>query len=154
MKSTAIKATLTIVVMAFSAMHATTAYAHELTFKSLTGGAQATDVWQVSCTSEPLENPPESFRFAFQIRDKFAGASKMSAVVLKDGQASTTTDIASGDVGYSDFAYVNGGNGLYTIIVNHTLAAGFDFYDLQYHCENVNGAHTGTLDPDFPIQDQ
>lgn len=63
--------------------------------------------------------------------------------ILKGSRAMSTTDSVSGDEASSPAATINGGNGVYFILVNKT-APGARNFSIQYHCMTANDVHTGT----------
>ncbi len=133
---------------------AAAASAHDLNFKTISGanGAEATDVWEIECSGDATLGPSASL--SAQIRELTPNSSnKLSLVIYKDGKAQTTTDLVAGDAGYSPLISVAAGNGVYSVIVNHTQS-GNKAYSITYHCENASGDHTPTTVPSSPVQDQ
>jgi hypothetical protein len=63
--------------------------------------------------------------------------------MLKGTQAISTTDNGSGDAAYSDFIAIDGGAGVYTLLLTHTRAGAREF-DIEYHCMTADDIHTGT----------
>ncbi|HTQ99233.1 MAG TPA: hypothetical protein VMH83_04550 [Candidatus Acidoferrum sp.] len=63
--------------------------------------------------------------------------------ILKGTQALSITDPVSGDANYSDALQLQGGAGVYTLILNKT-ATGARSFDIEYHCLTAAGDHTGT----------
>jgi hypothetical protein len=63
--------------------------------------------------------------------------------LLKGPMAISTTDTVSGDASYSDYVALPGGNGVYYMMLNKTLAGARSF-DIEWHCVAADGAHTGT----------
>jgi len=64
--------------------------------------------------------------------------------VYKSNKANSITDTVSGDANYSDVITLQGGQGVYWILVNKTDVGPREF-DLQYHCIGTDGStHTGT----------
>lgn len=138
----------------FSAGFAGSVSAHELRnqFLTATFGASATDVWQVECRNGGVL-VGDSSRLVAQVQDGSANSNLISIQIFKDGKASNSTDPVGGNAAYSPSIFVNGGNGIYTMLVNQTKA-GFQFYNITYHCENAAGSHTPTTVPTVPIQNQ
>lgn len=99
--------------------------------------ASATDVWEIECSGG-------SQYLVVQIKDAPPNkAPKVSAQVVKDRLAATTTDRKDGDDAYSPLVKLYGGDGVYTTLVNKSGAQP-ENYSLEYHCEGAGGAHTGT----------
>ena len=153
MKKNIIKKVLTAGVFLFGAGYITGASAHVTPEHDLYSGFSdspvqygATDVWQTTCSGG-------SDRLVFRILDTEAGRSNVSAQAYKDGKAANTVDLLGGDSTSSAFVKVASGDGVYTMIVSQSLP-GFNFYILEYHCENANGGHTTTTQVFDPIQDQ
>ncbi len=143
-----------MVLSLFSAGYAASVAAHDLKFKLLfaTNGAGATDVWEVSCLSSSTLG--DSARLVANIKDFSPDDSNfISLVIYKDGKAVTSTDLVGGNDAYSPLVSVNAGNGVYTMIANHTRV-GNQVYFIEYHCENAAGDHTPTTVPTTPVQDQ
>ena len=63
--------------------------------------------------------------------------------LVKGAMAISATDSISGDASYSDSIALPGGNGVYTMMLNKTLAGARSF-DIEWHCVAADGAHTGT----------
>lgn len=63
--------------------------------------------------------------------------------VIKGSRAANTTDPVSGDGLFSPEVIVQGGNGVYQILVNKTNA-GTRTFQVSYHCITSTNAHTGT----------
>ena len=138
----------------FSAGFSTSVSAHDLKFKilSASNGAGATDVWEVSCLNSSLLG--DTARLVAQVRDfSPADSNLVSLIIYKDGKAASTTDLSAGDAGYSPLVSVNAGNGVYTMMANHTKV-GNQVYFIEYHCENAAGDHTPSTVPSTPVQDQ
>ena len=149
-----IKTTLALTLYLFSAGFAASVSAHDLNFKSLspTNGASATDVWEVGCLNSGVLG--DSARLVAQVRDWSANDTNLvSLVIYKDGKAATTTDLTGGDAPYSPNVSVDAGNGIYTLMINHTLP-GLQVYFVEFHCENAAGDHTPTTVPSTAVQDQ
>ncbi len=65
-------------------------------------------------------------------------------VVSNRGEkVNSITDTVSGDADFSPFIKLQDGKGPYSVIVNKTDVGDREF-DLQYHCNTANDAHTGT----------
>ncbi len=63
--------------------------------------------------------------------------------VLRGTQALSGSDTTSGDASYSEPLLLNGGSGVYTVLLNKT-AAGARNFDFEWHCLTASGDHTGT----------
>lgn len=128
------------------------ASAHSLTFKTLRVGfgAQATDVWQVECMSDAVLG--NSDHLVAQILDRSPGTNLLSLILVKGAAAATSVDPIGGDANPSPFVEVVGGNGIYTMLVNHTQS-GNKVYNIEFHCENASGDHTPTTTPSTAVQD-
>jgi hypothetical protein len=103
--------------------------------------ASATDVYEVDCGANN-ENPHKLF---FEIKSMLASSSPVSAQVINEAVALSTTDRTGGDTGFSPALEVvkPGNSDLYTIVVNKS-GAGAANYAFEFHCEDINGFHTST----------
>lgn len=63
--------------------------------------------------------------------------------LVKNNKAVNITDIVSGDADYSPFVTLHGGPGVYNMIINKTDVGERNF-DVEWHCNTVDGIHTGT----------
>ncbi|UJP06394.1 MAG: hypothetical protein LZF61_05350 [Nitrosomonas sp.] len=63
--------------------------------------------------------------------------------LFKGSKAVSITDNVSGDAAYSDYIALQGGDGVYYMMVNKT-AAGERTFEIEYHCESAKGGHTAT----------
>ncbi|MCB1670806.1 MAG: hypothetical protein R3F41_06615 [Gammaproteobacteria bacterium] len=63
--------------------------------------------------------------------------------ILKGTQAISITDQTPGDADYTPYVLLEGGNGVYTLMLNHTKAGSHTF-DLEWHCMTLDNLHTGT----------
>ncbi len=63
--------------------------------------------------------------------------------IIKGNRAISTTDTVSGDANFSPEVKVQGGNGVYLLLVNKTKAGPRSF-NISYHCVTASNAHTGT----------
>jgi hypothetical protein len=104
--------------------------------------AGSTDVYTVTCSGG-------STRLDVRILDitplTVAGTSavKLSALTLKDGVATNTTDFGVGDSVFSPWTYNKGGDGDYTVMVNKNKK-GDKYYQYELHCYN-GAVHTATV---------
>jgi hypothetical protein len=101
---------------------------------SLGVAASATDVYEVDCASAP--------KLFFEIKSGLSSSSPVSAQVINDTVALSTTDSTGGDTGFSPSLEVvkPGDSGIYTVVVNKS-GAGQANYAFEFHCENSNGSH-------------
>ena len=110
---------------------------------SLGAGAQATDYYRVTCSDDGAGTPAS---IVFQIRDETPGTPALLSVQIhRNGQLSNTTDLNDLDNVYSLEVSVNGGPGVYDLLVNKT-APGAENYTVLYHCTtglDGGGLHTG-----------
>ncbi len=104
--------------------------------------AQATDMADVICGDDG--HGPTAYLFA-QVRDDSPPAPGLlvNLQVIKGNQAANTTDQVSGDAQYSDPIVLQGGDGVYRMLVNKT-GPGPRAFSLIWHCVTANGDHTGT----------
>ena len=111
---------------------------------SLGGAAAATDYYQVTC-SDDGGGPPASL--AMQVLDAAPVATPLVSVQVKRGSLLTnTTDPVDGDGSRSPLVAVNGGAGVYEVVVDKT-GSGAEAYALEFHCvtgPDGTGFHTGT----------
>ncbi len=65
--------------------------------------------------------------------------------LVRNNKAVNITDTVSGDAEYSPFVTLHGGTGTgpYLMIINKT-DAGPRTFDVEWHCNTVDGIHTGT----------
>lgn len=89
-------------------------------------------------------NGPASYLMA-RVRDNSPAVAGMvvSLQLLKGNRATSVSDNVSGDANYSAFVSVTGGNGVYTLLLNKSLAGARSF-DLEWHCMTAGDVHTGT----------
>lgn len=165
MKTSVYKKTAMAATLLLGASQANSVLAHDQTGSLAAGsGASATDVYVVQCF--PTGGGPVSHHLTAQIKDNKAGGPVMSLQIMKGYVVKNTTDPIGGDsapvgstANYSPEVQINGGDGFYTILVNHTAAL-TETYAFQYHCEAADGVtHTGTLINDltfdgYPFQNQ
>lgn len=88
-------------------------------------GAAAKLIVEVQDQSEPVEG------------------SYINAQIYKGIKATSTTDLFPGDAEYSDTIALEGGSGVYWLILNKTSAEPKQF-DIVYHCVTEDDVHTGT----------
>lgn len=63
--------------------------------------------------------------------------------IIKGNRAISTTDPVSGDGNYSPEVKVQGGSGVYLLLVNKTKAGARSFA-VSYHCMTADNTHTGS----------
>ncbi|SDX19561.1 hypothetical protein [Nitrosomonas oligotropha] len=86
-------------------------------------------VASIKDTSPPLDPPQDKLLVSLQI--------------IKGSRAASTTDPVSGDGNFSPEARVQGGSGVYQILVNKTIAGARSFI-VSYHCMTASNEHTAT----------
>lgn len=101
----------------------------------------AIDVYQVTCTTD---SGVATEHLTMEVKDRGPKkAPKVSVQVFKGGLGANTTDPVDADDAYSPEVEVNGGNGVYYVLVDKTGGPA-ENYSLEYHCEGPGGFHTGT----------
>jgi len=97
---------------------------------------------QITCSSEGSE--PTDHLLA-RIRDNSPPVPGLlvNLQIFKGNRAISITDTVSGDAEFSSFIPLQGGNGVYYVMVNKTNA-GERAFDLEWHCTAASGAHTAT----------
>jgi hypothetical protein len=132
-----------LVVLLLALGHAPSAGADTQT-GTLGSTASATDFYQVTCTDDGGGPPGQ---MVMQVRDEApASAAIVSVQVHKAGLLVNSTDPAEGDTAFSPLVMVNGGAGVYEVLVDKS-GAGAEGYTLNFHClvgTNGAGMHTGT----------
>lgn len=63
--------------------------------------------------------------------------------LIKDGRAVSISDTVSGDASASPYIRLQGGDGVYSLLVNKTDAGARQFV-INYHCKTATGSHTAT----------
>ena len=63
--------------------------------------------------------------------------------VFKQNKSNSITDTVSGDADFSPFITLQGGGGVYWIMVNKT-DVGARSFEVEYHCNTITDIHTGT----------
>ena len=111
---------------------------------SLGAAASATDSYQVTCSDDGSGAPAS---LIVQILDASPAAAPLVMVQAQKGtELVNSTDPGDADADPSPEAFVNGGAGVYNVLVDKT-GAGAESYTLTYHCytgPNGTGIHTGT----------
>ena len=102
----------------------------------------ATDLAEVTCFDDGNGTP--AYLLA-QVRDLSAPqqGQLLNLQLYKGVQATSISDPVSGDAESSPFIRLDGGPGVYRLILNKTGAAARTF-DVTWHCETANNLHTGT----------
>ncbi|MDV6341888.1 hypothetical protein R2083_04965 [Nitrosomonas sp. Is35] len=105
------------------------------TTASFTGYALVTCIDDVGVTD----------RLVASIKDTSPPQDKLlvSLQIIKGYLADSTTDPVSGDGNFSPEAKVQGGGGVYQILVNKTIAGARSFL-VSYHCMTADNVHTAT----------
>ncbi len=67
----------------------------------------------------------------------------VSLQLLKGSKAISVTDTTPGDAQFSEQVSLQGGNGVYFMMANKTVAGARDF-EVEWHCMTANQVHTGT----------
>jgi hypothetical protein len=111
---------------------------------SLGAAAGATDLYHVTCADDG-SGPPGSLRM--QVLDASPVAvPSVSVQVNRGSELANTTDPVDGDTASSPVVWVNGGAGLYEVLVDKS-GPGAENYTLTFHCvtgQDGTGLHTGT----------
>jgi hypothetical protein len=103
--------------------------------------SKVVELYQVTCSTDA---GGETGRLAFQIsNDSPNSVPLLSVQVYKGVQAQNSTDPIGGDAVFSSETYLNDSNGSYIVMVDKT-APGAVIYTLAFHCQTLNGIHTGT----------
>jgi hypothetical protein len=129
----------TTILLLFISGYASIVSADSITNASLGATGGAVDYYQISCASL---NTLATGRLDIQVKDRTAGASILSLNMQKGLHARKTTDATGGDTGFSPFASIGGGNGIYHVMVSKTTGPA-RFYDINFHCMNGT-THTVT----------
>ncbi len=111
---------------------------------ALGDAASATDYYQVTCSNDGTGAPAS---LSMQVQDAAPPAAPLVSVQVRKALViANTTDPADGDAGLSPIVHVNGGAGVYDVLVDKS-GAGAETYTLTFHCmtgPNGTGTHTGT----------
>jgi hypothetical protein len=107
----------------------------------------ATDVYSVTCSNEE-GGDTATFRLAARVRDEDPRRKpQLSVMIAKGGAAAQATDRnGDGNRRYSPWAYVDGGNGVYRMIVTKSRR-GREIYSVEFHCQGPSSSghiHTGS----------
>ena len=111
---------------------------------ALGSAAGATDFYQITCSDDGSGAPAS---LTLQILDTAPAAAPLVAVQGQKGTLATnSTDATDADATPSPTVVLNGGAGVYDVLV-HKTAAGSETYTLTFHCltgPDGTGDHTGT----------
>jgi hypothetical protein len=111
---------------------------------ALGDAAGATDYYQVTCSDDGSGAPAS---LSMQVLDTSPVAAPLVSVQTRKGLLlANSTDATDADAGLSPIVHVNGGAGVYDVLVDKS-AAGAETYTLTFHCQtgpNGTGLHTGT----------
>ena len=106
--------------------------------------AAATDYYQITCSDDGAGTPGS---LALELRDEGPEAAPLVSVqVARGGELANATDPDDSDLDYSPLISVNGGPGVYAVLVDKS-GPGSENYRLSFHCvtgPNGTGLHTGT----------
>lgn len=118
---------------------ATQAHTARATLDPAGNNAAFTGLARVTCFNDG-SGPPVGLYV--HIRDNSApvGGLLVSTQIMKGTQALSTSDTSSGDANWSDPVQIDGGAGVYTLMVNKT-AAGARNFDIEWHCVTVGHDH-------------
>lgn len=134
---------LALVLLALVLGGASVASAHTQS-GSLGSDASATDFYQVTCSDDGSGAPAS---LAVQVLDASPVAAPIVSVQVQKGLLLTnSSDPVDGDTAASPLVSVNGGAGVYDVLIDKS-AAGAETYTLTYHCmtgADGTGSHTGT----------
>lgn len=102
----------------------------------------ATVLVAISCFDDGNGEPAKLFA---QIKDQSSpvAGSFVSVQMYKGIKAISTTDNISGDADYSQGIELEGGSGVYWVMITKTTAEPRQF-DLIWHCMTDSNTHTGT----------
>jgi hypothetical protein len=111
---------------------------------SLGSGTLNTDFYQVTCSDDGSGTPAS---LSLHVLDTAPAAAPLVAVQAQKGTlVANSTDAADADATTSPTVSVNGGPGVYDVLVYKT-ASGAETYTLTFHCmtgPDGTGDHTGT----------
>jgi len=113
---------------------------------SLGNKKSATDAYSVTCSNEE-GGDTATFRLAARVRDERPPRKpKVSVTIAKGGIAVRVTDKKDGDRRFSPWAYVDGGNGVYRMLVTKS-SKGRERFSVEFHCQGPSSSgfvHTGS----------
>lgn len=104
--------------------------------------AHATALAAVSCFDDGNGAPAGLFVQVIDLSEPVDGL-LVSIQLYKGLKATSTTDPVSGDADFSEGVQLDGGAGVYQLLVNKT-AAGAKRFDVVWHCMTEDHIHTGT----------
>ncbi len=111
---------------------------------TLGSAASSTDFYQITCSDDDSGAPAS---LTFQILDTAPVVSALVSVQAQKGiLAINSTDAVDGDATPSPLVWLNGGPGVFDVLVYKT-ASGNESYSLTFHCmtgPDGTGEHTGT----------
>lgn len=127
-----------------SCAFSTTGFAHSAgaTLGADGTNASATALAAITCFDDGNGEPAGLFT---QIKDMSEPVPSLllSIQLYKGSQATNSTDTISGDADYSEGVQLDGGPGVYWMIVNKTDVGPRQF-DIIWHCMTEDHIHTGT----------
>lgn len=125
----------------FAAGHTDVTPAHQLS-GALGSRAQATDLYQVTCS--PEDGGPATDHLRIRVRDNAPRKKPLLSVqTQKRFVATNSTDATDGNAKYSRWVNNHGGDGVYHVFVDKS-SAGAETYTLEFHCESSTRIHTGS----------
>lgn len=144
MKLESMKVALVAAPLLAAAGHSSMCWAHNAgaTLDARGNLVSATGLAQVTCFDDGSGEPHHLFT---QIRDSSPPVDGLllSIQLLKGNKAINSTDPISGDPDYSPGVSLDGGPGVYYMMVNKT-GAGPRTFDVIWHCRTSANIHTGT----------
>lgn len=102
-----------------------------------------TGLAQITCSSEVGSEPTDHLLARIRDRSPPNDGLLVNLQLHKGQKAVSITDTVSGDAEYSPFVSLQGGNGVYYLMVNKTNVGEREF-DLEWHCTAASGSHTDT----------
>lgn len=127
-----------------SSVFSTTAFSHSAGAILGADGtnASATALAAVSCFDDGNGSPAGLFAQIIDLSEPVDGL-LISLQLYKGLQATNTTDPVSADADFSEGVQLDGGAGVYQLLVNKTMA-GARRFDVVWHCMTEDHVHTGT----------
>lgn len=125
-----------------AAVDATLAHNARATLDAAGNKATFTALARITCFDDGSGAPSALY---VRVRDNspVVAGLLLTMQVLKGAQALSISDTVSADANYSEPLQLNGGAGVYTVLLNKT-AAGARNFDIEWHCLTTTGDHTGT----------
>ncbi|MGH9894051.1 MAG: hypothetical protein ACREA0_19150 [bacterium] len=101
---------------------------------------RATDVYSVTCSNEE-GGDTATFRLAARVRDEPPPRKPLLSVTIAKGGTEVRVTDRNGDGNrrYSPWAYVDGGNGNYRMIVTKS-GKGAELYSVEFHCHGPSSS--------------